>query len=201
VRYLAVELLTAGLFALVAVVSLSLIDLAFLWLVVTLLLLIFVYDIRHLIIPDELTVALTALVSVRYGIGLFLGEVTWLEAVVAGLASLLSASFFFGLWWFSRGRWIGFGDVKLAVPLALLVGSSGAFSLVVLSFWIGAVVTLLWLAILWLLVRIGGQARLPNTARSLTMKSAVPFAPFLIASAILVYFGQVDVLAFFTYEF
>jgi len=42
-----------------------------------------------------------------------------------------------GLWFVSKGRWIGFGDAKLAIPLGFILGAPAVFTFVVFSFWIG----------------------------------------------------------------
>jgi prepilin signal peptidase PulO-like enzyme (type II secretory pathway) len=97
----------------------------------------------------------------------------------------------------SKGTWIGFGDVKLVIPLALMLGFASTFSLVVLSFWIGALVGLVLMAFQKLRRR--GQPHLRLLDRELTMKSAIPFAPFLILSFLTIYLFGIDVIALLTY--
>jgi prepilin signal peptidase PulO-like enzyme (type II secretory pathway) len=110
-----------------------------------------------------------------------------------GLSALGAASFYFFLWIVSKGRWIGFGDVKLALVLGLFLYPLQAFSMVVFSFWIGAGVSVLLLLSVALLKR--GQKRLPFLPVALTIKSEVPFAPFMIVSFCLVFFAHANVLA------
>jgi prepilin signal peptidase PulO-like enzyme (type II secretory pathway) len=119
--------------------------------------------------------------------GLTPGE-TWLQRL---LAPALTFAFLGGLWKVSKGRWIGLGDAKLSIPLALMVGLFHAFSFVVFAFWIGAVVSVLLLILQRVLRR--GQKYLRFGGGPLTMSTEVPFAPFLIASFVLVYFVHVDV--------
>lgn len=154
------------------------------------------YDIYHMIIPDELVVIVGAIASV---IVFYQFDWQWLvfgESILAGLIASLT---FGGLWLYSRGRWVGLGDAKLAFPLGMLVGLSEVFSLVVFSFWIGAL-----LSVLILLIQAGfrknrGQKHLRFKAGNLTMKSEIPFAPFLIFAFVLVFFYHGDVLALTTY--
>lgn len=196
-RYAWVELLTAGIFTLVV---LTVAD-PFLWplllLVSAVLVVVLVYDVYHMIIPDSLVIVLTglALLHELYRV-LLLGtpllEVGW--SVVAGASSFL---FFAVLWWYSKGRWLGFGDAKLAFPLGILVGLSGVFSLLVFSFWIGTVISLVVIGAQYFAKR--GQAHLRFMPARLTIKSEVPFAPFLILSFLLVYFLRADVLALTSY--
>jgi len=67
---------------------------------------------------------------------------------------------------------------------------------VVLSFWIGAVISLLIIGFLKLK---RGKEYLHLGEGALTMKSAVPFAPFLIASSLVILFTQFDVLQLFSF--
>ena len=170
-QYPLVELLTALLFLgaywrLGDVFSLLLIAH---WVILSLLVVITVYDWRHKIIPDHFVYAFIALAL--------------LQAVWRGEPSgavVISLIFFAGFWllWFaSRGRWLGFGDGKLALGLGLFLGAPAAWSALILAFWLGARVGLALVA--W---------------RSHNLKSEVPFAPFLIAGAVLVYLFQFDVL-------
>ena len=101
------------------------------------------------------------------------------------------------LWRVSRGTWIGFGDVKLVVPLALSVGALSVFSMVVLSFWIGAIVGVLLLLVQKL--KRQGQPHVRFLGPELTIKSAVPFAPFLILGYLTILFFEVDVVSLLSY--
>ena len=50
-------------------------------------------------------------------------------------------AFFFSLWFFTKGKGFGFGDVKLALPLGLILGSWQRIAVATfLSFVIGAIV-------------------------------------------------------------
>jgi len=161
-----------------------------------LLLIVAVYDVYHYIIPNELVILISGVVLAFFGIEILAG--TALTSFVPNALSALSAfAFYGGLWKISSGRWIGFGDAKLAIPLAFLAGYPGVFSMIVLSFWVGALVSMTLLGIQYLLKR--GQIRLPIFGSLLTMKSEIPFAPFLIAGFILSYFYGVDVLSLIGY--
>mgnify|MGYP003395011521 CR=1 FL=1 len=84
-----------------------------------------------------------------------------------------------------------FGDAKLAFPLGVTVGLGGVFSMVVLSFWIGAGVSLILLGLQRLLKR--GKPALHFLSSPLTIKSEVPFAPFLILGFLMVQFLHADI--------
>ncbi len=187
-RYLAVELLTGVLFFLSAQAFYpEWVTLILALAISAVLTVIVVYDVRHTIIPDTLVLYLSILT---------LGFLLW-DPLTQGIAfpslttllgGLIPSAFLGTLWLVSRGRWIGFGDVKLAVPLGFLVGFPESISLLVLAFWIGAVVSVSLLLLQWLFRhssgarRNGGQRFLLFFVNPLTIQSEVPFAPFLVCA-------------------
>ena len=70
----------------------------------------------------------------------------------------------------SKGRWMGFGDAKLALGLGFLLGWPLGLFNILFSFWMGAII---------------GVALLLLSKKS--MKSQIPFGPFLAVSAFLVF--------------
>jgi leader peptidase (prepilin peptidase) / N-methyltransferase len=184
-RYAFVEVLTACAFVLAYATALHT-----LWFVasagmLSLLVVVLMYDLDHLIIPDEYVIALfvpavaLALFSLPFPPGL--------ELFTLLVAPLSASGFLYALWKLSQGRWIGLGDAKLAAPLALVVGAQNVFSFVVTAFWVGAGVSVCIL-LLQKIARLRGQHRLRFFGNPLTIKSEIPFAPFLIASFVLVYY-------------
>ncbi|OGG61327.1 hypothetical protein A3C87_04060 [Candidatus Kaiserbacteria bacterium RIFCSPHIGHO2_02_FULL_49_34] len=157
--------------------------------VAAVLVVVFVYDLRHTIIPNELVLLLTGLAILSFG-------TRYLEGVrielLYTLASALTASgIFAALWFFSRGRLIGLGDAKLIFPLALMLTPSGVLSFIVLAFWIGTAyvgITALIQKLSKILVHI--HFSLPRY----TMQSEVPFGPFLIVGFFAVLLANVDIL-------
>ncbi len=136
-----------------------------------------VYDIKHKIIPDPFvyTFGFVALLS------LFVGGTSWFHipdfyALIAG--PLLAVPFAF-VWLISRGRWMGFGDAKLALGIGWMLGISGGVNAVVLAFWIAAGVSLLWLFII---------------SKKFKRGTEVPFGPYLILGLYLVLLFRVQVL-------
>ena len=184
VRYLLVELLTAFSFVLVILHTKLPIEIFWLWLVLSVLIIVAIYDLSHLIIPDELAVVLGGLgfLWAFYQNQQDLGSFGLTLA-----ASFLGAATLAGLWFVSGGRWLGLGDAKLFVGLGFLVGAGGVFSLLVLSFWVGALLALALIIIQWLLAKKWMWGRVK-------MKSEVPFAPFLIIAWFLVFFAGANVL-------
>lgn len=196
VRYFLVELATGLLFAFSLTLSLDIVTILLLWFMMSVLVVITVYDLYHFIIPDRLTIILTGAVFVQMAYEYWLSPVPVTTVVIQLLASLGGVSFLLFLWLISKGKWLGFGDVKLAFPLGLMVGAQYIFSFVVLSFWIGAGISLLIIAYLKLE---RGKDSLHLKGRTLTMKSAVPFAPFLVASCLVILFTHFNVLELFSF--
>ena len=195
-RYFLVELITGLLFAGVVLTATDVILMFHTLFFVSVLVVIAVYDMYHMIIPDELVAALLVVVISNqlylHILGLPMSLFGWNI-----LAALLGSLFFLLLWRVSKGTWIGFGDVKLVIPLALFVGYTAVFSMIVLSFWIGAIVGLLILGVQKL--QHLRQPYLRFLPTEFTMKSAVPFAPFLILGFLAVLFFQIDVISLLAY--
>lgn len=195
-RYFLVELATGLLFAAAISITLDPISILLWWLIFSVLVAITVYDLYHFIIPDAMTLTLTILVMVLLGYQTYTGTVSGERLTFGTLTALGGSAFFLFLWMISKGKWLGFGDVKLAFPLGLLVGPVYVFSFVVLSFWIGAAISL---AILGYERMNRGKAHLRLASQSLTMKSAVPFAPFLVASGLVTILTHFNVLELFSF--
>jgi prepilin signal peptidase PulO-like enzyme (type II secretory pathway) len=191
-RLLAMEISTALLFVFVFVHAPSLLLLAFGFFLTSLLIVIAVYDMRHMVIPHIFVGAVFVSAALYIGYEAFVIQSA--ELLIVHIASACGASFFyFALWFISKGRWIGLGDAKLAFPLALMLTLYSTLSFVVLSFWVGAGISVMLLLIQKILH--SGKHRLPFLPNGLTMKSEVPFAPFMLLAFLLVFFAQVDVFA------
>ena len=178
-QYPLVELATGFLFVAIVGQSVTWLAAALAAIIWSLLVVITVYDLRHQIIPDGLVYAASvaaALLAASEG-----------RLPSALLAALGLAAFFAALWYFSGGRWMGFGDAKLALTVGLLLGPTRGISAMVLAFWLGAVVGLL----LIILSRFAGRSR------SYTMKSELPFAPFIILGTALTFFAEINVFTLF----
>lgn len=149
----------------------------------SILIVIFVYDIKHKIIPDSLVFSFAVLALIyRFTETGFsnLDLLSWLD-IFSGVIFFLP---FFVLWLISQGRWIGLGDGKLALGIGWMLGFVHGISALVLSFWIGAIVSVMLMLI----------ARLIGPSEHITMKSEIPFAPFMILGAIIIFFYPVDLL-------
>ncbi len=200
IQYPLVEASTAMLFGFIGAsdlpIPLKLVSLV----IVALLALIAAYDILHPIIPDEWAYAFAFLALVA-------SSPFALESAGAGgigmllIAGPVCALPLFALWAVSRGRWMGFGDVKLSLGIGWLLGLSSGLSAIFLAFVIGALVSVLILLPLSYVRQRFGITRLSGKGAGFTMKSEVPFGPFLIASGIFLWIMGIYgiTLPFFTF--
>jgi leader peptidase (prepilin peptidase)/N-methyltransferase len=148
------------------------------WLLVWVtLLFVVIYDLKHMIIPwsCSLFLAVLSLGGLVFGL---VGQ-TGVWAFAAG--PLLALPLFL-LSLVSRGRWMGWGDSALELSLGWFLGLMGGLTALMLAFWIGSVIGIA--LILW--------QRFTHASRGFTINSEIPFAPFLVLGALVVYFLHVD---------
>jgi len=189
-QYPLVELITGVVFALIAyhflpVLLLSLTSyvllLVLFMFIFSLLIVIAVYDIRHKIIPDSLVYlfAFLSFLSIfinQSGIGPLFIKPSLLSLFIGPLFALP----FFLIWLLSRGRAMGLGDAKLILGIGWMLGLYFGVSTLVLAFWIGSVVSIIMILI---------------SHSKLSMKSEIPFAPFLILGTFLAFFFSLDIFS------
>lgn len=81
------------------------------------------------------------------------------------------ALFIAAIWFFSKGRGMGFGDVKLVFATSLLVGFPSSLVALIFAFWTGGATGLLLLVL-----------------KYKNLKSKIPFGPFILLGTVLAYF-------------
>ncbi len=145
-------------------------------------------DLRLQIIPDQCNILLgiigVALVVIRalhlvtyesflgsYGSTLGAPNSPTISALIAAGVALL---FFGGIVYLTKERGMGMGDVKLAIPLGIILGWPDSFVAFAAAFIVGSL--------------IGGIMLLRRKA---TMKAALPFGPFIIIGVfVAVFYGE-----------
>ena len=183
-QYPLVEASAAVLFAIIGISPLPIpLQIASL-IIVALLILIAAYDMRHTIIPDGWAYAF-AIIAFLSSSSFAVGQ-GWNGILMLIVAGPVAAFPLFALWAVSRGRWMGLGDPKLALGIGWLLGLSAGISAIFFAFVIGAVISLALLAVQALRAKVG-ITRLGAGRHGLTMKSEVPFGPFLIASCLILW--------------
>jgi prepilin signal peptidase PulO-like enzyme (type II secretory pathway) len=163
VQYPIVELATGAIFLIIF----KLLNAGFLFYIASVLIIIFVYDLKHYLIPDKvlLPAILITLIYRLTDIPHFFNYF---------LAALVASGFFFSLFFFSQGKWMGFGDVKLAILMGLFLGFKNVLAALFLAFFLGAIIGVIAMAL-----------------QKKKLKSEIPFAPFLITGTFLaLIFGE-----------
>ncbi len=138
------------------------------------LIVIFVYDLKHFIIPDIVLVP-AVVWSLIYRISeiIFITK-DYSQFIYFLLAIIIPCGFFLALYLLSKGTWIGFGDVKLGILLGLILGWPNILMGLFLSYLIGGII---------------GTGLI--ILKKKKIKSEVPFAPFLITGTMIaVFFGN-----------
>lgn len=150
-RYLIMELTISFLFALVFYwlspsTLIGYMELLRAWFIICVLVAVFVIDFEHFLILDVIVfpasvVLLLFNVGLDYISGGFQNGLYGLT--VGGVFSAVACSgVFFSMWAISKGRWIGFGDVKYMLFLGQIVGFPLTIIGFFLSFFIGALVAI-----------------------------------------------------------
>lgn len=151
IRYFLIEMITGTLFLLRFFYSepndiVSGILLLRDWIFISSLVVIFVVDLEHFLILDKILLGFGIPILVMNVIlDLFSDKFFSLRASLffPGLiVGIVFAFIFYVLWFVSKGRWIGFGDVKLMILLGIALGWPSAFIAWILSFFIGTAFSL-----------------------------------------------------------
>lgn len=157
------------------------------WLIAGVLLaILFAYDLKWFLLPNQIVFPLIGLGVVYAGLGLASGPLTVAAfGTLAGAVALLSGLYYL-LWAVSKGQWIGFGDVKLGLGLALFAAD-----------WQLAFIALFAANLIGCLLVIPGMI-----AGKVTRTTRIPFGPLLILGTVLaVLWGPSLVRAYLTLAF
>jgi len=143
-------------------------------------LIMFLFDYEHMIVPQMLVYPLV-LLALGTQVFNFL-SVPQIGLIESALAAVALAAPLYALWFFSRGTWMGKADSKIALVMGALLGFSLGATAWIVSFWIGAVVGLV-------LVGLGSYTtrKSKKEGTEITLKSAIPFGPFMVCALWLVY--------------
>lgn len=179
--YPVIELTAAGLALLsyLALGGMAVVSLVFWMVICQFFLVLFLFDLKSMILPDAV-IATLLLFSIAYwalsGI-LPTAASSWTAALGGGVAlSLILGS----LWFLSKGRWIGFGDVKLAFAIGFLFGFFGGLLVLYGAFIAGGLVSVVMLL-----------------TKKANLKTKLPLGSFIsLAAIVYILFGQ-TILSFF----
>jgi len=174
----------------------SIIYLLFWFYIASSLIVIFVYDLKHYIIPDKIiypAIVITFIYKffevLNFGHWDLIGNCPESSGLEIGnlitvfnpfIAAILAGVFFLGIVIFTKGKGMGGGDVKLAFLMGLLLGWPLIIVAVFSSFILGSIVGIF-------LILFGKKK----------MKSMVPFGPFLVVGTFLALFWGKDIIGWY----
>jgi len=124
-----------------------------------------IIDFRHQIIPDSMTLL------AGFGAALWVWQtVPTARWAHHGIAALLASGFLYIVWAATRGKGMGFGDVKFAIVMGILLGLPNTVVALYAGFLTGALV---------------GVILIMKKAK--TLKSKIAFGPFLIIGTVIAF--------------
>lgn len=175
-----VEIVTGVMFALTFGIMnyesgiMDLLTLAYSLFIVSIMTAIFFADLKHGIIPDKI---LLAGILVSLPVIFIIHNSLFMIQIASAIGAF---GFMLLLYLVTKGKGMGFGDVKLAFLMGLILGFPGIFYSIYLAFLTGGVFAII--LVLW---------------KKRGLKSQVPFGPFLVGNFLLVFYfyPQIDKLA------
>lgn len=138
----------------------------------------FVYDLRWMLLPNRLVTPLTLIATVTVIARSVTADAPSLLSSIIG--SVCLSGLFYLLFQVSQGRWIGGGDVKIAVALGLLGGGLLESAL-----------------ILFAASLLGTLVSVPLLLTNPKASHKVPFGPFLITATVFVFIWGSSFLEWF----
>lgn len=156
--------------------SFNFFELAYYWFVISSLIVVFVYDLKWFLIPDEIVFSGLLVSALFYAIRFFYvyflaGQADFSLLVNPVLSGILCFSFFLAIFLVSAGRWMGFGDVKFAAFMGLTLGFPDSAVALFFAFFLGAIIGLALIA-----------------AKKKEISSEIPFGPFLVMGSLIALF-------------
>ncbi len=138
------------------------------FLIISIMIVIFLYDLKYYLILDKVTLPAILVFS---AINLFLG-MSWQNMLISGI---IGGSFFLIQFVVSKGKWIGGGDIRLGVLMGVILGWPMVILAIFLAYIIGSVISVGLV--------VGGKKK---------WGSQVPLGIFLtVATVITLFWGQI----------
>ncbi|MBU4000256.1 prepilin peptidase [Patescibacteria group bacterium] len=160
--------------------------------IISSLIIIFVYDLRHYIIPDKIVYP-AIIVSVIYSLFENLNFGHWdlfgnwkleignlITLFNPFIAAILTGAFFLSIVLITKGAGMGGGDVKIAFLMGLILGWPKVLAALFLAFTAGAIYGIILILM-----------------RKKTLKSKVPFGPFLVAGTLVALFWGGEIMRWY----
>ena len=148
-------------------------------LIASFLIIIFTYDLQHYIIPDRIIYPAVAIVFLYQLFKVWSSGFSPNLKILTNplLSALFASAFFLAIVLASRGRWMGFGDVKLAFFMGLFLGFPDILVALFLAFFIGAII---------------GTGLIIFKKKG--FRSEIPFGPFLVTGTLIAFFWGEEII-------
>jgi len=176
VIFLIVAILLNTSFLTLGVFNLEFLNLLFYLFIASYFVMIFIFDLKWYIIPDGLTFSAIIITLIYlFSQTFILNTITPEQLLITVISTFVLFLFFFALYFFSGGKAMGFGDVKLVIFLGLILGFPNVLPALFIAFGVGAVIGIIMMAL-----------------KKKGMKSEIPFGPFLVLGTfIALFYGDV----------
>ncbi len=174
-QYPLVELSTAILFLFIGFKFSDPVSLIYHLIIASLLIIVFVFDLKHRLIPDKIIYSTIFISGAWYlASGIFFGLYAKHEILNTIYSAFGAALFFLFIYFITKGKGLGFGDVEIAFFMGLFLGFPKILLAIFLAFFSGAVVGIILILL-----------------SKKTLKSELAFGPFLVAATLFsAFFGQ-----------
>ncbi|MDA1316578.1 MAG: prepilin peptidase [bacterium] len=143
----------------------------------------FLADMRYKIIPDSMQVAFGLLAVLMHSLSFIRGDIETSIYVQRFGKMLLDGIIVMGplllIFLITRGKGMGFGDVKYSFVLGLLLGMWNGFIALYMSFVLGGIIGVYLLFV-----------------KKMDRKKSIPFGPYLFIGTYIMYFFETDILLF-----
>lgn len=170
-QYPVVELITGVLFAAAYYFNPEFtIRLARDWFLISVMIVIFIYDLRWYLILDIITLPACLIMLI---LNLIIGFNLW-NLLISGI---IGGSFFLIQFVISKGKWIGGGDIRLGLLMGLSFDLPGVLAAIIISYFIGSAAGMCLVL-----------------ARKKKFSSRMPLGVFLASGAIIILFWQDNIL-------
>jgi leader peptidase (prepilin peptidase)/N-methyltransferase len=183
-----VEGLTAGLFAVSAYVLaphsiIGYVQLGTWFVLLSLIIILAVYDLRWMILPDKIMLPAIGVAVILTGITAF-GAHSWMVFRGPIEAAVTAGGAVFALVALSKGRAMGGGDIKFVFMMGLILGVKATLLAMLLAFDVAAVI-----AVALIMAKKRGR------------KDQIPFGPFLAAATVVAYlYGHTIIQWYLSYN-
>ena len=137
-----------------------------------------IYDMRHTIVPFEMAMLLLLTGFCMSLVRQFTGGFNIWDL----LSGLIVAAPFTFMYMFSKGKWVGLGDIIIYAAFGFMLGLPMGASMFFYSVWLGAFVSIVMIMV---------------HKKDYNLKSEIPFTPFIIIASLLAFYSNADILGLY----